>query len=75
MKNIYGEPAISIQCARKWYRKFKSGHRNIIDESCLGKTISVTDVMLENKVDAIIQRGQKARLFDIVHHNMDYFSI
>ncbi len=50
---------------RKWYRKFRNAGKNIIDESFSGRLISVTDKILENKVEAIIQRDQKARLSDI----------
>ncbi len=50
---------------RKWYKKFKSHHQNIVDERCLGRPISATDKTLENKVDAIIQHDQKSRLSNI----------
>ncbi len=58
IKNIYGEFTISVQYVGKWYRKFKSGHENII---------SVADMTLENKVDTIIQCDQKGRLSNVVY--------
>ncbi len=67
IKNIYGESVISVQHVKKWYPKFRSGCENIFDENRSRKPISITDKMLENKVDAVIQCDQKARLSDIVY--------
>ncbi len=66
IKNVYGKSMISVQHIRKWYRKFRSGCENIVDESHSGKPNSVADKMFENKVDSIIQRDQKDRLSNIV---------
>ncbi len=67
IKNIYDESTINIQYVRKWCRKFKSGGKNIIHEYHSGRLFSVADEMLENQVDMIMSRHQKARLSDIVY--------
>ncbi len=67
IKIVYGESTISVQHMRKWYRKFKSGCENIIDEIRSGTPISITDKTLENKADTIIQCNWKAKLFDIAY--------
>ncbi len=58
---------ISVQQVRKWYRKFKSGRENIVDESRSGRSISVADKTLETKVDVVILCDQKERLSDIMY--------
>ncbi len=67
IKNIYGKCRISVQHVKKWYRKFKSDCEIIVDESYLGRPISVVDKILENQTDTIIQCDRKARLFDIAY--------
>ncbi len=47
------------------YKEFKSGGEDIDKESYSGRSISVADKMLENKIYTIIQNDQKVRLFDI----------
>ncbi len=59
---INGESTVSVQHVRKWYKKFRSGRENIVDESCSGRSISITDKMLENKVDTIIQCKLKSEI-------------
>ncbi len=43
-------PKTGVQRVKKWYRKFKSGRENIVNESCSGRQISVTNKTFENKV-------------------------
>ncbi len=53
------ERLCDIQHVRKWYKKFKSGRKNVMDKSPSRKLISVTDKTLENNVDTIIRCIEK----------------
>ncbi len=75
IKNVYGEFTSSVQYVKKWYRKFKSGRKNIIDESHSGRPISVANKTLGNKDDTIIQCDLKARLSDIPYQVTVAYSI
>ncbi len=65
------------QCliCEKMAPKIKSGRENIVNESHKGRSISVVDKTLEDKVDQI-QYNQKVRLSDIAYQvNVEYGSV